>query len=71
MMDRQTFPRYRSQVERGLIREVGLMWMEHQRVEDEVRLGLWYAGEVSVSDAVQMMTATLVDRAERSLAARD
>lgn len=69
MMDRMTFPQYRSQVERGLIREVGLMWMEHQRTEDDVRLGLWYAGEVSVSDAVRMMTGTLVDRAEQTLAA--
>lgn len=70
MMDRMTFPQYRSQVERGLIREVGLMWMDQHRTEDDVRLGLWYAGEVSVSDAVRMMTGTLVDRAEQTLAAQ-
>lgn len=64
------FPHYRSAVERGLIREVGLMWMEHQRPDDDVALALWYAGQVPVSDAVRMMTGTLVDRAEQTLAAQ-
>jgi hypothetical protein len=68
-MDRMTFPQYRSQVERGLIREVGLMWMEQQRLSDDVTLSLWYAGEVPAADAVRMMTAEFVDRAERSLEA--